>query len=308
MRLKTAVLCCISLTIIICSCSRKNGDVYLGQKPPGRTPEVLAPGIVSTDDFEFCTGFLKKGTVFIFKRQKRIDRDFYSAPTCLTELKNGKWTEPEILPFNDYYPFNFTTAPDNKSLYFTSKCSNIIKDNSLHATIWTVSLTENGWNKPVKLDYPVNTEYSDSYPSLTRDGTLYFMSTREGGYGSTDIYRSELEEGKYLNVENLGRPVNTEDRELDPAVAPDESYIIFCAEKDEGFGSHDLYITFRKSDNSWTVPANMGVGINTPESENRANITSDGKYIIFMRGTIEKANIYWVDAGIIEEMKPKELK
>jgi len=30
---------------------------YLGQKPPGMTPEVFAPGIVSTDSYEFACCF-----------------------------------------------------------------------------------------------------------------------------------------------------------------------------------------------------------------------------------------------------------
>jgi hypothetical protein len=44
------------------------GD-YLGQPPPGLTPEVFAPGIISTDAGEGCSGFMLDGKLFLFRRR-----------------------------------------------------------------------------------------------------------------------------------------------------------------------------------------------------------------------------------------------
>ena len=42
---------------------------YLGQKPPGMTPEVFAPGIVSTEEFrEFSGAFTPDGKEYYFFR------------------------------------------------------------------------------------------------------------------------------------------------------------------------------------------------------------------------------------------------
>lgn len=281
---------------------------YLGQELPGMAPQVLAPGFISTNDFELCSGFLKSGEVFVFNRQPRGHDDFNTMPTYITELKDGKWTQLYLVPFNEYYPYNFTTSPDNKTLYFTSKRAANSSGTRQNPNIWKTRITADGWSKPVMLDPPINTEWSDNYPSITGNGTLYFMSNREGGFGSVDIYRCELINGKYSKVENLGDVINTENPEQDPVIAPDESYLIFCSETLEGFGGYDLYVTYRNSDRSWTEPINMGPEINSSDEESRANITPDGKFILFMRGTSDYANIYWADAQIIKDMKPKELK
>jgi WD40 repeat protein len=45
------------------------------------------------------------------------------------------------------------------------------------------------WLTPVDLPSPVNTTSDDGSPSLSRDGTtLFFFSTRDGGYGKRDIW------------------------------------------------------------------------------------------------------------------------
>jgi hypothetical protein len=52
----------------------------------------------------------------------------------------------------------------------------------------TKSLAD-GWSTPVDLAFPVNTADDDGSPWLSRDGTtLYFFSTRSGGYGLRDIW------------------------------------------------------------------------------------------------------------------------
>jgi hypothetical protein len=37
-------------------------------------------------------------------------------------------------------------------------------------------------------------------------------------------------------------------------------------------------------------------------------LTTDGKYMFFSRENYGTLDIYWVDAKIIEELRPKELK
>ncbi len=155
------------------------------------------------------------------------------------------------------------------------------------------------------MEYPVNTEDHDSYPSLTRDGTIYFFSRRPGGLGESDIYRSRLVNGKYLKAENLGTVINTEEHEWDPFIAPDESFLVFCSTKAGGYGRDDLYISFREGDGSWTKPVNMGENFNSPGLDNRPSITPDGKFLFYVTAKSGNRDIYWVDARIIEDLKPR---
>jgi hypothetical protein len=134
----------------------------------------------------------------------------------------------------------------------------------------------------------------------------------------TEIYRSRLVDGKYIEPENLGAPINTEFDEWDPYIAPDESYLVYCSMKPGGYGKDDLYISFKKEDDSWTHPINMGAEINSSGWENRPYVTLDGKFFFFTstkpppKGVDAKAaggrDIYWVDARIITKFKQKAFK
>ena len=61
--------------------------------------------------------------------------------------------------------------------------------------IWFADRTETGWNEEQYLGSVVNSGKSQVYPTVTRDGTLYFQAVREEGYGKADIYRSLLING-----------------------------------------------------------------------------------------------------------------
>ena len=57
--------------------------------------------------------------------------------------------------------------------------------------IWTSTreTLDDKWSTPVDVAFPVNTAADDGSPWLSRDGTtLYFFSTRSGGYGLRDIW------------------------------------------------------------------------------------------------------------------------
>lgn len=296
------------LIIILCLSYGQQNDFpilkgpYLGQKPPGLTPDIFAPGIISTDANEGCSGFLREGALFVFS-QTKSESD--TKEIFITEMKNGAWTQPEQAPFDSRHSDgDFTVAPDGRTVYFTSRRSLYEKDEkSDSSNIWVTEIIEGNWLAPRPLEYPVNTEYSDSYPSVTQDGTIYFFSRRPGGLGGSDIYMSRFIDGKYTEVENLGAVINTREDEWDPFIAPDESFLIFCSTKDGGFGRDDLYVSFRIQDGSWAEPVNMGEHFNSSGLDNRPYITPDGKYFFFVSATSGSRDIYWVDAKVISFAK-----
>jgi hypothetical protein len=279
---------------------------YLGQTAPGNKAEVFAPGIISTKKAEGCSGFLKNGTVFVWSAMDP-DSDWRYKSTFWMELRDGKWTEAEPVPFNDLSPYNFTVAPDDKSLYFTAIRSP--EDHGIlleQSNIWVVVKTVDRWSDPLMLGPSINTDpFYENYPSVTTDGTIYYMSRREEGMGKTDIYRSRWFEGIFQNAENLGPVINTEESDQDPFIAPDESYLIVCLDKEEGYGGYDLYVSFRLDDGAWSPPRNMGKDINSPGAEFRPYVTPDGRYLFFTSSRSDSGNgdIYWVDAAVISDLK-----
>ena len=280
---------------------------YLGQKPPGKKPEIFAPGIVSKANYT--------EVLDIYITNKWRIHFYRDLPTMTleltTELKNGKWTSPspEIYFTGPNYP-ELSLIPYEKMIGFaTNRSIDKMKVSPNGFDIWIARETDDGEYQVRWLGPEFNSKRHDSRPSMTKDGTIYFYSDREGGMGSTDIYMAKIINGKYSKVENIGPPVNTKYGEADPYVALDESYMVFCSASPlrERFGKTDLFVTFRQQENSWSEPINMGVGINTSENDDRPMLTRDGKYMFFSRENHGTLDIYWVNSEIIKDLKPKIL-
>jgi len=272
-------------------------------------PEVFTQGIISNDEIQGCYAFMNMGKTFIFNSMINDD-DWQISPTYIMECKGDKWTMPKRVPFQELYPYNFSggVSSDGETLYFSSLRLPDGSGKLGDANIWMIQKTSWGWSNPRILEFPINSENFDAHASVTKDGTIYFMSNRVDGYGEMDLYCSKWIEERHVRAENLGLPINTKYDEFDPFVSPDESYLIYCSMTLEGYGKSDLYISFKTVDGSWSEPKNLGKEINSPDYEVRPSVTFDGQYFFFTRGNLnpEKNNIYWVDAKIIEKFKPKE--
>jgi len=278
---------------------------YLGQKPPGSTPKVFAPGIISTEATEGGSPFSVDGRLFLFARAGSANNGI-----LFMEQKDGIWTKPQLASFSaGGHDWDFSLAPDGNTVFVASGRPTREGGSPVqNHRIWVSERTNQGWSESRLLPFPVNSGYHDSYPSVTEDGTLYFFSRRSGGLGDADIYRSKSVDNQYTTVENLNVPINSEYSDLDPFIAPDESYMIFCSTRSGGYGKADLYAAFRQSDDLWTQPVNMGKKVNSSYQEYIPSVTIDGKYFFFTSNKSGNRDIYWVDAKIIEDLKPDELK
>jgi hypothetical protein len=269
---------------------------YLGQKPPGMTPETFAPGIISTGEEEGSSGFARNGTVFLF--QKFLERRCH---TYITRLQDGVWTAPELIPFWETMAANgdFVFSSDDKTMLYQVRTET---GSSTISHIWRAEVTEIDWGEQTPLPEPVNTPHFESFASDTTAGTLYFFSRRPGGKGRSDLWRCARIGGKYAEAINL-ESLNTEYEEWDPFIAPDESYLIFCSTKPGGLGRDDIYISFKGKDGTWGPPVNMGPGVNSPGSENRPWVSRDGKYFFFTSTRSGSRDTFWVKAAYLEQFR-----
>ncbi|MFZ1977709.1 MAG: hypothetical protein WAV76_07100 [Bacteroidota bacterium] len=273
---------------------------YFGQTPPGTTPIIFAPGIISLDDrFEARGAFSPNGKEFYFT----VTNEKFSAQKILfCKYLNGKWTKPDTSSFsktyNNHEPF---FSFDGQRLYFTSDRDSRTKENK--RDLFFVNRLKDGWSEPIKLDTPINSDYKENYFCQSRNGTIYFASNRPGGNGSSDIYLVTSNAGKYGVLQNLGSRIN-KGYAVDPCIAPDESYIIFASARKWFRWNTDLYISFKK-DGTWTEPVDMGDLIDTDADEYGAFFSPDGKYLFFVRHDGKKGKIYWVDASIIDRFRNK---
>jgi len=286
---------------------------YFGQKKPGSDPQPFAEGILSSImSLQSAPSFAPDGKEVYWST-------FFGSPFRLLIMvmreKNGRWTAPQIAPFSsdEYFFFNPIFSPDGERLYFISNRPMKKNRKPQGFNNWYVERQGSGWSEPKHHGTTVNSD-DEWGSSITREGVLYFASGREGSMGASDIFLSKLVNGHYTEPENLGVSVNTRARELYPFVAPDESYLLFISNRSAGeYGGidqyFDIYVSFRRPDGSWTFATKLGCGINSETFENTPIVSPDGKYLFFISQKNSRAgDAYWVDAGIIEELKPSDLK
>ena len=323
MKLNACFLIIILFVFLLLGCSQEDDfpmlkGPYLGQKPPGMAPEIFAPGIVSTGFVEQFAYFTRDG--------KELYWLLRGAPhTVILYMKEskGRWTKPCVAPFSGRYFAKFCLSPDGKRIILTStQPKSGWGEPTDILTTWIVEKTDVGWSDPKLID----TLEDAAAPSISSQGTLYFYLDIDN---ERDIYMSKYVNGSYVDPIKLSNAINTEFDEVDPFIAPDESYIMYGASGPMGDG---LYISFKRKDGSWIKAINMSLNTEIPSDANCPSVTFDNKYLFFTSSqrqfknysekpiTYEEkirilnspgngnADIYWVDAKIIESMIPLELK
>lgn len=299
-------------------------DAYFGQKTPGLIPEIFAPGIVSTGMSEINACFSPNNKEFLYSiimpnRQFVIMSMIY---------KDNKWTEPEVASFSGKYsdadPF---ITIDGKWLYFVSKRPIDKKQTTKNDwDIWRLENINGKWSNIERLNSDINSEADDIYPTLTKQGTLYYSSGRLGK-NNRDIFYAKSNGREFEVSIKLSDTINSH-WEGDIYISPEEDYMIFRSfGRKEGSG---LYISFN-NDGHWNLPQRMGKEINKTGRELCPIVSPDGKFFFFTSNRMSlkekssenlsyskikkdfidsynhpkmgKNDIYWMDVKIIENYK-----
>ncbi len=290
------------LSIYACNTKKQNSkndndiasieNPYLGQEPPGLTPIPFAPGLVSTEIYEYDGAFTPDMKAFYFIRRGE-------------ENKKSAFYE---------YKYNDTTKVWEKSVIASPWIGRPVispDGETMHLGDRYLKKTDTGWSKLQNLEPP--TVSNDSMYimrlSSSANGTYYFDTYKEND-STFPIRYSRLINGKHEEPKALPKEINTGTFLNHPFIAPDESYLLFDAQREDGFGDSDIYISFKQKDGTWGNGINLGDKINTNAWEASASITPDGNYLFFSRNVgsdnFENVDIFWVDAQIIESLRPKQ--
>jgi len=259
-------------------------------------PRLFAEGVISTDADEINGAFSPDGAEYYFVRLAQYTTFPRFGLLCVSKYRDGRWSEPEVLSFSGrHLDFAPRLSPDGKTMYFTSlrpapgTPARVLR-------VWSVQRKENGWGEPVPLPAPINTDDQwNAGASQTRDGALYFASTRAKDQ-HFHIFRSAPVNGGWSEPEMLGREVNSPFNEADPFISPDERILVFSStgmglpggedrkETVKGGGvpyaRGDLYVSIRRN-GQWTQARHLEHGINTFADEASPSITPDGRYLFF---------------------------
>jgi hypothetical protein len=205
-------------------------------------PQIFAPGVISGSANDGSPTFSPDGRTLLFTR---------SGTTWGVILEShrtaGGWSKPRIASFsgtwNDWSP---EFSPDGRYVVYVS-----VRPET-HANLYRVDRLASGWSEPVRLPEAVNIGRSIWKPSMAADASIYFVSI--DAKGRKRIYCSRFKDGAYRPA----RPVSFSDGttgDVDPEVAPDESFMIFASDgRVPGDPKDHLFVVYREN-GAWGTPA-----------------------------------------------------
>ena len=273
-----------------------NSQSYVGP-PPGAPAERFSPDVVSRTS-AFASAFTPDGRTVFFTAS---DSARTSIHLMVSRFVDGKWTAPVHAPFAEGHkamdPF---VTPDGQRVYFSwaKPRPGAEPDTALDYDTWVAERRGDGWSEARYVGVPPHVPQSDFYPSLTRDGTMYFDSFRPHPTltARRNVWRSQLVNGAYQAAEPLPSAINQAGAS-NPYIDPDERYIIFSSGRPGGLGAGDLYISYRDGD-TWSEPISLGPRVNSAATEFCPMVSPDGRYLFFSRiprvNGVAQSNEIWV--------------
>ena len=226
--------------------------------------ELFAPGRISTGLYERDIAIAPDGNEIIFTLgdYKQLNRNLVSIRRV-----GAEWGEKRILsfsgPWHDIEPF---ITPDGRRLFFASTRPVQGDTTRKDYNLWMAERQGNSWGMPVPLDTVINSKGDEYYPSVSRNGNLYFTAVRADGIGKEDIFVSRYIDDTYQKPEPLDSTINTGTYEFNAYISPDEDLLIFGSYgRPDDLGGGDLYESHRSADGTWTTAKHFDAPVNSPK-------------------------------------------
>ncbi len=255
-----------------------------------KTPYIVsACGNLNTEADEFAPSFFKGKLLFSSTRKEVVYEGTggRTAGIYSTDDKEIENPSPSVEVFNTNLYLataneaSPTFAPDGSYVVF-ARSSSGKKGESNEVDLYIARRTGNDWSIPEILPYPLNINKNladagnaelkgsqenvwTSCPFIRGDGKrLYFASNRKGGYGGIDIWIADISGGRFTNIRNAGKDVNTAGDEMFPFVS-DEGILYFASNGHAGLGGLDIMEAVL--DKGSIKIKNMGVPLNSPQDD-----------------------------------------
>lgn len=261
----------------------KQVNNLLGQVP-SNNPILFAPGIVSTGMYERDFTITPNGNEFYYSL---FQGDWNTI--MMVKKENGIWQEPVVAPFSRDTSFFFAEPAlsiDGSKIFFLStkpRSNETAKFGWANQNIWFAERQADGnWSESKPLPENINAQ-EEFYPSLTKDGTLYFCRT-DPKTKTSQILRSKFESGEYQNPIILPEPINAKGTIFNACIAPDDSYLIGCVTgRDSSNMNKATYMLFfHNPDDTWSNGIDIVKELNLPcPNAISISVSSDGKYLFF---------------------------
>ncbi len=236
---------------------------------------------INTNAPEYLPSLTGDEQTIVFTRRlgsgRNANEDFFQSDKIENEWAEARPLEGVNSPYNEGAQ---AMTPDGSTIYF------VVCDKPNGFGSCDIYYTQNPgtqWSAPINVGSPVCTNAWESQPSISADGkTLFFISTRTGGKGGSDLWISNKQEnGKWTIPVNAGDSINTLGDEKCPFIHPDGTTLYFSSNSHPGMGKDDIYFSHKKDDGTWSKARNLGYPINTKNDENSFIVSLDGHHAYF---------------------------
>ena len=272
--------------LLICVSRAFAQSTYPDNNLPGDTPQIFAGGILTDGLANRDFTISPKGDEIFFTVQHLRFASFILRVAKV----NGVWGKPEMAPFSGAYAdLEATFSSDGNTLFFVSNRP-LTGTRPKDYDIWKVLRGADGkWGEPANLGPTVNTDKNEYYPSVAKNGNLYFTVEAPYGKGGEDIVVCKKTANGYAAPESLPEAINSKTGEFNAFVDPDERFIIFSAESRPGrIGSGDLYMSKKDKDGNWQPAHQLPSPVNSTGLDYCPYVTADKKYLIFTSNRLRK--------------------
>lgn len=239
---------------------------------------------INTDNSEYAPYVSADDSILFFTQRK-----FYTDEELLTTenpdtashlymavKQNDSWGTPQKITINGIDENSNVSmaglSPDGEFIYINASING-------QQDILEGRYLNNGSLDLKPMPEPINSEFWEGKVTLSADGSvIYFASSRPGGYGGKDIFRSEKDaNGIWQTPQPLGDEVNTPFDEDSPFMHPSGKVFYFSSNGHNSMGRFDIFSVVM-SDNMIFPAENLGFPINSTSDDMYFALASDGRY------------------------------
>jgi Tol biopolymer transport system component len=236
----------------------------------------------------------------------------------LYSSRAGKsWKSPQLAPFSGAWrDIEPALSPDGTQLTFSSNRPTLPGGAALEGSykgaipqsggnLWKVTRNKGKWSQPQRLPDLINSSDSVFSPSVSADGSLYFMKPDAAG-GVFHLYRAQWRDGEFEAPQRLSFS-NGELGDFDPAVAADESFLVFSSSRPPAQpGKSALFLVVRKG-SDWGEPVPLIEKLGADVYGIEAKLSPEGRTLYFTNNRVEHVTFPKGPEGTRDSLRAMEV-
>ena len=174
-------------------------------------------------------------------------------------------------------------SPDGKKMYFTRvKHPDNIGGRKDPGDIWVAELDDDNDQIAKNLGTPINTIDLNAVIGFSNDGNIMYLQSHGKNKNESGIAFSRKTSNGWSKPQQM--PVEYFHNKSDlqsMCISSDGKTIIMSIESYTTYGAEDLYVSFLKSNGTWSEPKNLGPTVNTKFQETTPRLADDQVTLFF---------------------------